>query len=409
MEGSQDENNIFLQQKTLLTSVNNLYNQLFGSTSSNNTPNIPHPSDLIPIMNKLTEAINNLSAQIAKLATILSNNSTTISPQYRMQPHGFRTPTFADVLQNNLGGTNHQQHMRTDLSQQRKPNEQEFIQKLAALKNTRNEAYFRMRRNELIAKLYEECLQSKPQKVPRKCLSSMVCHRNEALLQQRNKLSIQCVENEIAVMRIHQDRQNTKMLRYDKMVYDLIATESNLLKQKQLLDKYQKILHSAKASTEKKLASTIDFLSGSQHMAVLHERRNSVDQQEFTLSKENITPSTNQINDEEIASSPTELVNINISALSSTDLINGQDNTTRSIELPNNQGETAPLTELASDQEMLLTNNLLKRGYASCQSTSSKSSNNSSSTKKQSQRSPIWTRPLPKRPTQRHSNATPKN
>lgn len=266
--------NVFnTKQSEILYAINNLCNQFIGTSST--ASNINCAAQLVPVLTGLTEAIARLADNISELSTIFTNVGNTAN-------HSNNQSTYAGVVGNtqsrkniaettNLNAVQNAKHITAPQSKTREHIEDDFLNRLALLKNTRNEACFRMRRNQMLSALYNDNLQSQVIKVPKKCMPNMVCHGDQALQRQRNRNAIQNVNNEIAVMKIHEDRQKQKMNRYDRMARELIASVPDESKRKTTLGKYEEIVAKSNEAIERRLAKTIDFLKGSNNMEVLHE------------------------------------------------------------------------------------------------------------------------------------------
>lgn len=271
------------------TSQNHLFN-IIGDilkqvidTSSNPIKVNTADHTVVDAILRLTETMDNLAKSVSSLCAILSCNVTTVSNKTNSgHTKSYATVASARPSQNNFPAfksipkatsTRINQSivsLNDQVNQQQSP----FMLRLAELKNLRNEAYFRMRRNELVSKLYEDGINYQPRRVPQKFVPNLICHRDPALLQHRNEMAVQATEQEIKTMRIHQERQAKKVIEMDGLVRSHIQTESDEVKQELLQANYDRIVVKSTASIERRIAKKIDFLGSREHMILLNEIQN---------------------------------------------------------------------------------------------------------------------------------------
>lgn len=266
-EAQTNQSNPFNYLANVLSQISNIPQQGLEQPSFS--------KQLCAAISRLADAINTLANSITNLQTLTpKTDNITVVPALTRQKEQFKS--YANAVQNNVSTFSKtiQPTPQYSSSPRHEVGSDDFMTKLASLKNTRNEAYYRMRRNELCSEMYLRNLNAQPRKVPRKFLPNIVCHRDPALLQHRNEMAIQAVSLDIKAMKIHQEKQRQKLERYDQLINDHINSEPNESKRIVLKNNCSRIIARSNAAIEQKLIKKIDFFESLQHMFVLHEVEN---------------------------------------------------------------------------------------------------------------------------------------
>lgn len=334
-------------QERLITTISDMLKQSLGNTNTRSNNNNVQFIDAII---SLTNAINRLSDTLDSLpSNLLGCNSSSSSKE--------RRPSYAAVVRssqvdnryctdNPTAQASLPPKNRASSSNQVAQPQNEFMSRLAELKNLRNEAYFRMRRNELVAKLYDDNLRCEPRRIPQKCIPNLVCHRDPTLLQHRNEMAIQAVEQEIKTMRLHQARQAKKMHDMDRLVNQHIETEEDTSKQEMLKSNYNRIISRSMESIEQRITKKLIFLASASHMKTLHEIavHNSPEQS-------NVHEVYTSVVDQEMTTTQNQLKRPRSLTLSTESQLSNRRNSTLQPEFPQSQ----PLPKSTSHRHLLTT------------------------------------------------------
>lgn len=260
---------------------------------TNNTPsgsNCVISEEIVNMLHDLTSAIKELSGNIRMFQETLShsNNLNCNKAHHTKFQEDVLTPcSYAEAVrrstivpstskENVLPASVVAEHFTGNYASKKCEPQDSFLAKLAALKNTRNEACFRMHRNEQISNLYEQGLTQVPRRIPRKFASKTNTRGDKVLAIHQQQMTIQSIENEVKSMRIHRDVQRRKMERFDRLARELIETECDARRREELSANYSRIIERSTMAIQQRLGKTIDFLSSSTHMILLHELNEQV-------------------------------------------------------------------------------------------------------------------------------------
>lgn len=257
---------------------------------------------------QLTTALNNVTTAVAELARILKNlglvndfsnvnchqvdaqssNRATYaskaalntnvnipnvtvntSKPVNMQKDANRLPVFnsTNSVNNNINLANH-------VNANVRDNQDAFLKELARLKNLRNDAFYKMERNNVISNRYEQNLNQTPIRVAKKFAPNILYKDTDEIKKHKINVTKQLVKNAIDEMRIHMNIQKKKLESYEKQIVDFIKTEENENKRNRLLENYKIIVSRYSNNVIKKLANKDTFFNSNRHMISLAYKLN---------------------------------------------------------------------------------------------------------------------------------------
>lgn len=268
--------------------VSQVLASLLNAAQSNQPPDSTLER-LITAIHRLCDCLERISNPTQQLNRTPDVPSATIPPQPRSyastlkanpitNSYGFMAPRFNPVNQMNTARINQNTtanvHGASELhSPQIKSNSNvtsnAFMAELAKIKNIRNEACYRMKRNIAISALMEKNLSQNPIRIPKKFAPSVSHHDGPDIKCHKISVAIQNTRNDIKTMLIHRDLQEKKMHLYDEKVREHIQTEPNEEKRNNLRKNYEAIIKKHNDNADNKLRKKSVFLDSSAHMYTL--------------------------------------------------------------------------------------------------------------------------------------------
>ena len=251
--------------------LSNLINQIINTSQS--SPNVLER--LIRALEELTKAINmlpnNLQNVIVKdnIKTNINNNlvqSNDKSDAESMKAFHSNNSNNNQILYNTIleqPATNQFYQNSTSVNRLQKDNSADldpFMQKLASLKNQRNDAFYKMSRNKLISDTYERNLNAVPQKIHKKFAPAYNKNDSKEIKAHKLELSLQSVANSINEMRIHERIHKNKLEKMEEEILLFINTKNDENDKQRLLTTYKKITHQHEERTKLKLMAKANFL-----------------------------------------------------------------------------------------------------------------------------------------------------
>lgn len=279
MENNQNNS----AQSNLCYIVSELLNKVIHSPLANQHE-IDNSGDSTSAISNLTNAINNLARAINTLCNVVSKSSNAALPEevatfanvakrFKNSNTSTRPSQFTthDTFKNksNEQSTGNKAALRVNTATCPPPND--FMSQLANLKNARNEAHYRMRRNHLFSATYQANIEACPMRIPRKLMPNIMCHGDKALAKHRNNIAIESVKQEIQTMRIHEEKQRAKMIRIEEQIKQHIASEPDESKRRVLTRNYESIVSRSTEAIERKILAKIDSLKSIEHTMIVHE------------------------------------------------------------------------------------------------------------------------------------------
>lgn len=148
-------------------------------------------------------------------------------------------------------------------------NANSFLNKLAELKNYRNEAAYKSCRNGVLIKLFTDNLKKQNARIPKKFMPTYNRIDPAEIREHKNAQSIQRVHEEIEKMKIHEKIQANKCEKFHNLAIELINTETDENKKQKYLQGYQKIIKLHDSKISKKLENKIPFFNSNTYMITL--------------------------------------------------------------------------------------------------------------------------------------------
>lgn len=260
--------------------LNPILAQLFQGLLLNGANN--NIQELITAIEKLTAAINDLPHRLmnANVSVLNANNNNIpfIATNYEA--------SYSDKLKSNTNNNkiNVNNNVCSNLLSNNKQSNMSVLNnvstqdssmaKIVELKNQRNDAFYKYKRNQIIANNYENNLFLQPQRIPKKFAPNINKNDSNDLIDHKISIALQTVQNEIQTLRIHENIQKNKMENFDKKVKQAISDKNcNINEKENQLKKYNIIINRYDENTTRRLNEKSAFFNSPQHTICLNFKK----------------------------------------------------------------------------------------------------------------------------------------
>lgn len=225
------------------------------------------------LISDLVTAVNNLSSVVARLSDALSNRTPSVLPHQASTAPVPNPKTYSSALKSN--GINTNSHYAKNVRTTNIKSD-DFMAKLIELKNLRNDAVYKEKRNEMIANIYADAIAESPMKIPKKFYPKINKSDQKEIADHKMKIAVDTVHNDINLKRLHKDIHANRVNFYDKKVREHIKEETNSVKQEKLLKDYLNITNRYDQNLKKKFETKRCFLQSGQHLYTVKTLINNI-------------------------------------------------------------------------------------------------------------------------------------
>lgn len=218
-------------------------------------------------LSKIAQCLIQLSVNIENLAKQLTKNENNVAP-----PFPPKLNNYTNVGINNVNAFSNKQE---DNSKKYGSKNTALIERLALLKNNRNDSFYKMKRNKILYEMIENNLSCNPKRIPKQFVPKMTRNEPEEIKNHKIKVALQETENEINKLKLHYSIHLNKIERLEKEIFQLIANEVPPEKQSNYIENYKTITFKSDEKTIKKLTLKQSFFNSNQYMSNLDFMKNT--------------------------------------------------------------------------------------------------------------------------------------